>query len=113
FPFLAVLAQGEIFAFVEYFDPVFPAGTYSTLFFFWQVMFFYTGIATATVILSSTSGTLDEQQVAAVIFTVGMHVAGLPALVALGNDIVGDALTQALVKHKVFSDKLQGQVLLL
>ena len=59
-------------------------------------------------IFGCTNGALDKQQVAIVIGAVGMGVAGCAALVALGNNVVGDALAQTLIEHKVFSFEKRG-----
>ena len=59
----------------------------------------------ATVKLLGTGRALDEQQMATVVFTVGMGIARRTALVALGNNVFRDTLTHTLVKDKVFPDK--------
>src|SRR5690554_655530 len=46
---------------------------------------------------------------ATVISAIGMVVARFAALVATGNNIRSDALAQAMVKHKVFSNKFTFQ----
>ena len=58
------------------------------------------------------SGTLNKQQIAGFVGTIYVCVGGLPALVALRNDIVGDVLTQALVKNEILATEFIGKVLL-
>ena len=58
-----------------------------------------------------TRATLNKEQMTGFVAAVGVVVVGLPALVALGNNIGTDAFAQPLIKNKIFADKLIGQVL--
>ena len=49
------------------------------------------------------AGTLDEEDMACIISTVGMMIRWDAALMAGCNHIVGNPLTQALIKDKVFT----------
>jgi hypothetical protein len=51
---------------------------------------------------------LDEQQMATFIGTIGMYVARRTALVA-GDDIVGDAFAETVVKNEVLADEFALQ----
>ena len=58
------------------------------------LLFFITGIA------------LNEQQMTTIVHTVAVGITGLSALVATPDDLVGDALSQTLIEHKVLSFEL-------
>ena len=68
-----------------------------------EILFFAAFFATAAFILRGAFRTLNEQQVAAIVLAVGVGVAGGAAIVALGYYIFRDALTEALIEHKVLS----------
>jgi len=60
-----------------------------------------------------TIGALDEEEMAGVVGAVGVVITGLAALVAFGDDFVGDAFAKAFVEDEIFTDKFIGQAELL
>jgi FtsH-binding integral membrane protein len=46
---------------------------------------------------------LNKQQMTSLISTIGMAVKGVSALVTIRNNIIANALTSPVIKHKVFS----------
>jgi hypothetical protein len=54
-----------------------------------------------------------DAKVAAIIFTVGVCVAGLAAYVALRQYILCDPLTQPFIKNEILAFELNGQILFL
>jgi len=54
--------------------------------------------AATTFILGCADLTLNEQKMATTIGAVNMGIGGSPALVAMGNDILGDTFTEPVVK---------------
>jgi len=71
------------------------------------------GRAAAAVIPGGTVGALNKKEVAGLIAAVGMGVGGAAALVTAGNDLLADALSQAIVKDKVLAPELVFQSLFL
>ena len=65
-------------------------------------MDFLTGIGTTTIHLGATSFTLNEQQVAGLVGAVDMGVTRGVALMAVGDDISGDALAASVVENEIF-----------
>lgn len=55
----------------------------------------------ATGVFLSTGGALNEKQMTIIVGAVGMGVARCTALVTAGNDVVGDALAETFVEHKI------------
>src|SRR3954470_9701358 len=52
---------------------------------------------------------LDEQQMTRFVRAIRMRVARFPALMAVGNDVVSDPLTQTLVEHEILAYELALQ----
>jgi hypothetical protein len=44
---------------------------------------------------------LNKKQVAGLIFTIGMGIAGFSALMAMGDNIFGYAFAQTVIKHEI------------
>ena len=65
-----------------------------------------TGIGTAVLHLFFAAFTLNKQQMARFVGTVYMRITRSSALVTMSYDVVGNALSSAFVKHKVFPNKL-------
>jgi hypothetical protein len=59
----------------------------------------------ASVVVRCTAVALYKQEVATFIFTVGMCIGWLPALVTGGNDISGDPFAEAVIEYKVFTNE--------
>lgn len=91
--------------FIEYMLPFIR--TLSQLFslLFRQMEGVRTGLAAAAIIICRAGMALYKQQVAAFVFTIGVGISRLSALVAGGNNIGGDALPQAVIKYKVLTDE--------
>ncbi len=70
------------------------------------------GLGTATAVLLGTFLTLNEEEVAHDVGAFDMGVAGLAALVTVGDDLVADAFAHALVEDEVLAAKLVQQALL-
>jgi hypothetical protein len=64
-----------------------------------------TSLTAAVFHLSLASLTLNEEQVAGVVYAIGMGIGRVSALVANRNDVRGDAFAAAFVKNKVFADE--------
>ena len=60
-----------------------------------------------------TGRTLNKQEIAGFVGTIYMYIRRLPTLVAVGNHIVRNMFSQALVKDKVFALKPIGELGLL
>src|SRR5690606_39660013 len=76
-----------------------------------QGMYLHTVHGAAIVHGGGTGVTLDEQQVAGLIGTVDMGVTGSAALVAMGDDIIGNPLPPAVVEHKVLAHEFVLELL--
>src|ERR1043165_2414397 len=98
---------------IEYFHPIpLAAGAAFLLQVLWQMGFLPAGRAAAAFMFFGAFRALDEEQVAAVVLTVSMGIAGNTALVAVGDDIFRDALAEPVVEDEVLADELQRQPLL-
>src|SRR5688572_28680976 len=75
-----------------------------------QVNHVDTGWCTAVFHLHFTFITLNKQQVAIIIGTIGVIVAWLTALMAFGNDIFRNPFAQALIKNKIFPDEFGRKI---
>jgi hypothetical protein len=83
---------GMAFAFAQFF-----------LFFFGQ-LHHLVALFAATVSKMIFAGiALNKKQIAIDVCAIGMLVAGIAALVAIADNIVGNAFAQTIVEHKVFS----------
>ena len=61
--------------------------------------------AATTLIFCGAVLTLYEEQVAAIVFAIGMGIAGFAADVAFREDIVGDAFAETVVEDEVLPFK--------
>jgi len=57
-----------------------------------------------------TGGALNEKQMTIVVCAIGVRITGSTALVAAGNDVVGDALAESFVEHEVFTPEFGVEV---
>src|SRR6185295_6454863 len=68
--------------------------------------------ATTPLISPGTFRTLDKQQMATLILTIGMGIGRFSALMAVGDDLSADAFAQPVVKNKVLTPEFILQSLL-
>jgi hypothetical protein len=99
-------------AFFEDLPAFIDAGPQLPLRFFRQRNNFHALGGAALVVFFCARAALNKQQVAAIVFAIGVIIARLPALVAMGNHIVGDALAQAFIEHEIFADEFVFKALL-
>src|SRR5690606_14740600 len=80
-----------------------------TLFFYGKLINILTFGSAASAVLFSTGITLNKQQVAIIIFTVGMLITFVAALMASADHIFRNPLTKPFIKNKVLSNKSRLQ----
>src|SRR5690606_7202939 len=56
--------------------------------------------------------TLDKQQMAAIVFAIGVIIARCAALMASADDVIRNPFAQAFIEHKVFSNEFVLQSLI-
>jgi hypothetical protein len=79
------------------------AFSYGFLLFQWQMDHFLARCTATTLIFLSAFFTLNKQEMATLIGTVGMIIGRFPTLVTTSNNLFSYSLSQAVVEHEILT----------
>src|SRR5476651_1116021 len=102
----------QAFGLVENLDTIFTPGTQRALFCDRQFQLCHTDFTATTVKLRRTAWALNKQQVADVVFAVGMVITRGAALVTMRDHVIRNTFAHALIKDKILAFKFNRQTLL-